>query len=152
MRQEAFVVVVQLPSHVWLFGIPWTVARQPSLSFTVSWGLLKLMATGRLFPISKCAFHTMAEMCLVLFAPPHPQFSWENYKRAEKRDDVAGKGTKWVGGEVRWGNVSSRDTKFRPLSLPAHPPPPPPPNSQFWPQAGECPRTMSLSLGFIFNF
>ena len=35
------VVVVQLLSHAWLFAIPWTAARQASLSFTISWGLLK---------------------------------------------------------------------------------------------------------------
>ena len=29
-------VVVQLPSHVWLFAIPWTAARHTSLSFTIS--------------------------------------------------------------------------------------------------------------------
>ena len=30
-------------SHVWLFATPWTTACQASLSFTVSWSLLKLM-------------------------------------------------------------------------------------------------------------
>ena len=35
--------VVQLLSPVWLFAIPWTAACQASLSFTVSWSLLKLM-------------------------------------------------------------------------------------------------------------
>ena len=30
----SFFVVVQSLSHVWLFGIPWTAARQASLSFT----------------------------------------------------------------------------------------------------------------------
>ena len=38
-------VVVQLLSHVQLFATPWTVAHQASLSFTVSWSLLKLMST-----------------------------------------------------------------------------------------------------------
>ena len=37
------VVVSQSPSHVWLFATPGTAARQASLSFTVSWSLLKLM-------------------------------------------------------------------------------------------------------------
>ena len=35
-------VVVQSQSHVWLFVIPWTAACQASLSFTISWSLLKL--------------------------------------------------------------------------------------------------------------
>ena len=37
-------VVVQLPSHVWLFANPWTVARQASLSLTISWSLSKFMS------------------------------------------------------------------------------------------------------------
>ena len=37
-------VVVQLLSHVWLFVTPWTVAHQASLSFTISWSLLKFMS------------------------------------------------------------------------------------------------------------
>ena len=36
-------VVVQLLSHVRLFGTPWTVAHQAPLSFTTSWSLLKLL-------------------------------------------------------------------------------------------------------------
>ena len=35
-----FVVVVQLPSHVWHFVTPWTIAHQASLSLTISWSLL----------------------------------------------------------------------------------------------------------------
>ena len=42
---EPFVVSVQLLSHAWLFLTPWTAAHQASLSFTVSWILLKLMST-----------------------------------------------------------------------------------------------------------
>ena len=36
--------VVQSLSHVWLFPIPWTAARQASLSVTISWSLLELMS------------------------------------------------------------------------------------------------------------
>ena len=38
------VVSVQLLSCVWLFATPWTAACQASLSFTISWSLLKLMS------------------------------------------------------------------------------------------------------------
>ena len=31
-------------SIVWLFATPWPVARQASLSFTISWSLLKIMS------------------------------------------------------------------------------------------------------------
>ena len=37
-------VVVQSLSHVWLFVAPWTAAHETSLSFTISWSLLKLMS------------------------------------------------------------------------------------------------------------
>ena len=39
-----------LLSHVWLFATPWTAACQASLSFTVSWSLLKLMSTESVIP------------------------------------------------------------------------------------------------------
>ena len=44
------VVVVQLLSCVWLFATPWAAARQASLSFTISWSLLKLMSTEPVMP------------------------------------------------------------------------------------------------------
>jgi len=45
-----FVVVVQSLSHVQLFATPWTAARQASLSFTISWSLLKLMSIELVMP------------------------------------------------------------------------------------------------------
>ena len=36
-------VVIQLLCHVQLFATPWAMAYQASLSFTVSWGLLRFM-------------------------------------------------------------------------------------------------------------
>ena len=36
--------------HVWLFATQWTAARQASLSFTVSWNLLKLMFIESVMP------------------------------------------------------------------------------------------------------
>ena len=41
---------VQLLSHVQLFVTPWTVARQASLSFTISRSLLKLMSIESVMP------------------------------------------------------------------------------------------------------
>ena len=43
-------VVVQLLSCVWLFVTPWTAACQGSLSFTISWGLLKFMSIELIMP------------------------------------------------------------------------------------------------------
>ena len=39
-------------SRIWLFVTPWTTARQPSLSFTISWSLLKLMSIESVMPSS----------------------------------------------------------------------------------------------------
>ena len=41
---------VQLLSRVWLFGTPWTTARQASLSITNSQGLPKIMSTESVMP------------------------------------------------------------------------------------------------------
>ena len=43
---------VQLLSRVQLFAIPWTAARQASLSITNSWSLLKLMPVEAVMPSS----------------------------------------------------------------------------------------------------
>jgi len=43
-------VVVQSLSHVQLFATPWTAACQASLSFTISWSLLKLMFDELVIP------------------------------------------------------------------------------------------------------
>ena len=42
--------VVQSLSCVHLFVTPWTAARQVSLSFTISWSLLKLMSIESVMP------------------------------------------------------------------------------------------------------
>ena len=43
-------VAVQSLNCVWLFGTPWTAARQPSLSFTISQSLLKFMPIDSMMP------------------------------------------------------------------------------------------------------
>ena len=43
-------VIFQLLSCVWLFVTPWTAAHQASLSFTISWSLLKLMSIELVMP------------------------------------------------------------------------------------------------------
>ena len=44
------VQLVQLLSHVRLFVTPWAAARQGSLSFTISWSLLKLISIELVMP------------------------------------------------------------------------------------------------------
>ena len=45
-----FMVALQSLSHVRLFVIPWTVAHQASLSFTISWSVLKLLSFELVMP------------------------------------------------------------------------------------------------------
>ena len=63
MRAEAYfsqrlrltcVVVVQL--FIGLFSTPWTAARQASLSFTISWSLLRLMSIEAVMPSNHLIF------------------------------------------------------------------------------------------------
>ena len=47
---DTAVIVVQSLSRVRLFATPWTAACQASLSFTISWSLLKLMSIELVMP------------------------------------------------------------------------------------------------------
>ena len=58
------IVVVHSLSHVQLFVTPWTAAHQTSLSFTVSWSLLRLMSIELMMP-SNCLI-----LCHHLILPP----------------------------------------------------------------------------------
>ena len=57
---------VQLLSHVQLFVTTWTAAQQASLSFTSSWGLLKLVSTDSVMPSNHLIF------CLLLLPSIFP--------------------------------------------------------------------------------
>ena len=56
------VVVVHLLSHVWLFATPWTAASQDSLSFIISWSLLRFMSIESVMPSN----HVILCHCLLL--------------------------------------------------------------------------------------
>ena len=58
------IVVFQLLSHVRLFATAWTAARQPFLSFTISWSLLKLMSI-----VSVMLSDHLILCCLLLLLP-----------------------------------------------------------------------------------
>ena len=47
---QKVVIVLQSLSHVRFFAAPWTAAHQDSLSFTISWNLLKLMSIESVMP------------------------------------------------------------------------------------------------------
>ena len=50
MSTDLYSVAIQSFSPVQLFVTPWTAACQASLSFTISWTLLKLMSTESVMP------------------------------------------------------------------------------------------------------
>ena len=52
----AVAVDSQLLSRVWLFSTPWTAACQASLSFTISWSLLRLMSIESVMPTNHLMF------------------------------------------------------------------------------------------------
>ena len=60
-------VVVQLLSCVQLFATPWTVARQASLSFTISRSLLKLMLTELVMPFKHLILYCPLLLLLSIF-------------------------------------------------------------------------------------
>ena len=62
-------VVVCLWSRVQLFATPWTAAHQASLSFTISWNLLKFMSIQFVVP----SYHLIL-CCPLLFAFNLPQY------------------------------------------------------------------------------
>ena len=66
---EIYVVVaVQLLSHVQLFVNPWTAVHQASLSFTISWGLLKLMSIESVVPSNRLVPIVPFSSCLQSFS------------------------------------------------------------------------------------
>ena len=48
--RTVYVMAVQFLSRVQLFVTPWTTACQASLSFTISWSLLKFMSIESVMP------------------------------------------------------------------------------------------------------
>ena len=74
---DLVVVAVQSLSCVQLFTTPWTKAHQASLSFTISWSLLKLMSLESMMPSSQlilCCPLLLVTLYL-FFSQPHPSLS-----------------------------------------------------------------------------
>ena len=53
---HVFISLVQSLSCVWLFATSWTAACQASLSFTISWSLLKLISIELVVPFNHLTF------------------------------------------------------------------------------------------------
>ena len=54
-------------SYVWLFETPWTAACLASLSFTISWSLLKLMSIELVMPFNHLKFCCPLLLLLTIF-------------------------------------------------------------------------------------
>ena len=64
LGQDGLLIVVQLLSCVQLFATPWTAACQASLSFTISWSLLRIMSVDSEIPSNHLIL-----CCLLLLLP-----------------------------------------------------------------------------------
>ena len=69
--------VVQSLSHVQLLATPWTAAHQASLSFTISWSLLKLMYIESMVPSNHLLLFSPL-LCLPSIFPSIKVFSNES--------------------------------------------------------------------------
>ena len=66
-NMKPFVVVVQSLSCIWLFVTPWTAALQASLSFTISWRMLKLTSFESMMLSNLCILCHLFFSCLQSF-------------------------------------------------------------------------------------
>ena len=84
----AIYLVVQSLSCVWLFETPWTAACQTSLSFTISWSLLKVMSIESGMPSSHLVLcHPPLEW--VLFSHQVPKY-WSFSFNISPSNDYSG--------------------------------------------------------------
>ena len=74
------VLIVQSLSHVWFFVTPWTVARQASLSFTISQSLLKLVSIELVMPSN----HLIPWHPLLLLPSVFGWVAWPNLETEER--------------------------------------------------------------------
>ena len=66
-KSTLYLLLFQLPSHVWLFATPWTAARQASLPFTISQSLLRLMSIDSVMPSNYLILCRPLSSCLQSF-------------------------------------------------------------------------------------
>ena len=78
--QTNCLIVVPLLSHVQLFATPWTAAHKASLSFTISWSLLKLMFIESNYLVLFCS-------CLQFF-PASGSFLMSQFQSIEASTSV----------------------------------------------------------------
>ena len=69
-------IVVQSPTHVWLFVTPRTAAHQTFLDLTISWSLLKVMPIASVMPSIHLILWCPVLLCLILPASGTFPISW----------------------------------------------------------------------------
>ena len=73
------VLVVQSLSCVQLFATPWTAARQASLSFTISWSLLKTTSIESMMPSNHLILcHPLLFLPSIFLSQHQGLFQWVN--------------------------------------------------------------------------
>ena len=99
-------------SYVWLSATTWTAACQASLSFTVSWSLLKLMSIELMMPsnhhpLSPTSSHASKVMLKILQVTLQQYVNWQLLDvQAEFRK---GKGTRDQIANIRWIMEQARE-------------------------------------------
>ena len=118
-------VVVQLPSRVWLFVIPWTAAGHASLSLTMSWSLPNFMSIASVMPCS----HLILRCPLLLrpsIFPSIREFSnelsvrirWPEYWRFSFSISPSSEYSGLISLKIDWFDLLAIQGTFR--SLPQH--------------------------------
>ena len=143
-------VIVQLLSHVQLFVTPWTAARQDSLSFTISQGLLKLMSFESVLPSNHLILcHPL--LLLPLIFPSIRVFSnksalhirWPKYWCFSFSISPSSEYSGWISFRIYWfdllavqGTLKSSPAQFESIN----------------PSALSCPYGPALTSTFIHDY
>ena len=76
-----YIVIFQLLSSVWLFATPRTEACQASLSFTISWSLLKLMSIELVMPSSHLILCYLIRINIIPLTAGFSLANWVPWRR-----------------------------------------------------------------------
>ena len=105
----AWIIVVHLPSCVWLFAASWTTAHQASLSFTVSQSLLKLVSIKSVIPsnhlilcLPLLLLPSVFPSIRVFFSESALSIRWPKYWRFSFRISPSSKYSEFISFRIDW--------------------------------------------------
>ena len=109
---------VQSLSRVWLFVIPWTAAHQSTLSFTISWNLLKFMSVESVMPHTQPS-HPLSPLLLPPILPSIRVFSnestlhmkWPKYWSFSFNISPSNEHPGLISFRMDWGSCNPRDSQ-----------------------------------------